>query len=459
MNGLSVPAVDRLLAAAGSAARAVAALDAPAARLAPLARELDALELLADASLLPLARGLDLGAVLSRAVERTASAPGRASIPAPHPRLPSRRAADVVAEEDRRRPLGTEDQAHHPSRRVDGSPPAFPAEARAIPSILSTLPGDADPSRAAAPAPGEAAARASASPPLAHDGDAVERLLTHYADGDAHRPASRSSGGERGDAHRPARGADAGERAEGRGPARVAAHHGSHNRVTSGVMDGAAADAGDRGRRRSIAAGPTCEQAMDVLRERVERAEAAGALDTPVAIVAAAPEVAAVLEDAGNPSAGVTSRASLARAAAEPTSPWADAPDATGPRLLQALERVKAARAARSPAAEPHAPRGPVGIGWEWQDAEGGAPRDAPLPAPEPPRVGTVGGLRGLAARAEAAGQVVPAREAPYPSAGGEAYAGVVAGRLEEAELGERISRLLRREALRQGIDVEGVAP
>ncbi|HWK88736.1 MAG TPA: hypothetical protein VNP72_02025, partial [Longimicrobium sp.] len=143
----------------------------------------------------------------------------------------------------------------------------------------------------------------------------------------------------------------------------------------------------------------------------------------------------------------------------EPASPEAETvPDATGPRLLHALERVRTARAKRVASSDAHGPRAPAGIGGEWE-MPGARGDGGDVPPPPPPRVGTVGGLRGMAARAEAAGQVLPPREGPYPSAGGEAHAGVVAGRLEEAELGERIARLLRREAQRQGIDVEGVAP
>jgi hypothetical protein len=82
-----------------------------------------------------------------------------------------------------------------------------------------------------------------------------------------------------------------------------------------------------------------------------------------------------------------------------------------------------------------------------------------PPRSPRPAAVAVAGGLRGLAQRAEAAGQVLAPRGVTFSSTAAEPAAGVVAARADEADLAERIDRLLRREARRQGIDLEGVGP
>ena len=68
-----------------------------------------------------------------------------------------------------------------------------------------------------------------------------------------------------------------------------------------------------------------------------------------------------------------------------------------------------------------------------------------------------MGGLRGLAARAGGAGRMTDRGLALASVEREDVLPDVIAERMQEAELAERIDRLLRREACREGIDLEGV--
>ena len=133
--------------------------------------------------------------------------------------------------------------------------------------------------------------------------------------------------------------------------------------------------------------------------------------------------------------------------------------------LHEVLERVRAVAARRTVAVEGIRPARPGMDPFGGGDGARGNGADAdvgsahPPRAPKPADVAAAGGLRGLAQRAEAAGQVLAPRGVTFSSIAAEPAAGVVAARTDEAELAERIDRLLRREARRQGIDLEGVGP
>ncbi|MET0396003.1 MAG: hypothetical protein ABW277_04195 [Longimicrobiaceae bacterium] len=426
MSPVPHPALRRILAAAAMPGRCLESLDAAAPDLAAVARDLEGAALVVDRSLEPLARGIDLAAVLGRAAPPRDRADGRA--PGSVTRLGVPRPEEALPPEPPRR-----------SRRVPDS--AEPAEARR-------------------------------GPALEHDAAAVAAVLSRFAPAaDAGRASRESFAGDAG-ASGPAR------RTE---PARTSADVATRmpRAVSADTVDGGRADGGgaDGGRRF-----PTREEAAAELRRRTEATAGDAGLDTPVRVGQPAAEVAVLLRDidaapeGGRSAAGGRSTADDGRAAsaAHPTSaatPGGPTPAIPGDRdaarddghLHEVLERVRAVAARRTVAAEGIGRTRPEMDAFGGGDEARGNGADAeaadPPRAPKPAAVAAAGGLRGLAQRAEAAGQVLAPRGVTFPSAAGEPAAGVVAARADEAELAERIDRLLRREARRQGIDLEGVGP
>ncbi|HEX6748281.1 MAG TPA: hypothetical protein VF092_13375 [Longimicrobium sp.] len=397
------PALRRLLAAAAASARAVEALDAPRARLMALQREPGELDALAESALGPLAGGVDLGAVLGRVLEPRTDGAAAAIVPAR-----DRRAARPLVG------LGGDDEA----RRAD-------APSRA---------GDERPAPRRAPisSGGDTEGRAARAPSLAHDAEAVERVLAPYLPGETRRSTAGAVPSDR----------RAGDRAAPEA-----------SPVTAGrAARGIASEASHL-----PTALPSRAEAAEALRRRGPN----GAMETPVAAGEPLPRVAALLasaaEDARREASGRASFARSADVAAPPAEDAATPPDPAS-RLADALQRVSAARARSHPPVEGRGEPGGIGGGWP-SAASADAPSPPISPIPPTPPMPAVGGLRGLVARAEAAGQTLPAPSTPHPSRTGEAPAGVLAARLEEAELAERLDRLLRREALRQGIDLDGVGP
>lgn len=413
MSSVPHPALRRLLAAAAAPGRCLESLDAAAPGLAAVARDLEGAALVEDRSLEPLARGIDLAAVLGRAAAPRDRAEGRAPS-AERERAGSRPEEPLPAEPPRRsrRPLAAE-----------------PAEARRGPAVE-------------------------------HDAAAVAAVLSRFAPAAGAGPASRESISGDVAGSGPAR------RTE---PVRMSADATARTprAMSAGSGAGAAAEAG--GRRL-----PTREEAAAEMRRRTAATEGDGGLDTPVRVDQPSPEVAVLLRDPDTASeGGRTASATRPASAAAPGEPMSEArttplhPAGNAARddghLHEVLERVRAVAARRTVAAEGIRRVSPAMDPFGGEDgARGngaGVPASEPPRAPQPAAVAAAGGLRGLAQRAEAAGQVLAPRGVTFPSAAAEPAAGVVAARADEAELAERIDRLLRREARRQGIDLEGVGP
>lgn len=420
MSPVPHPALRRILAAAAMPGRCLESLDAAAPDLAAVARDLEGAALVVDRSLEPLARGIDLAAVLGRAAAPRDRADGRA---------PS-------ADRGRAGPRPEEPLPPEPPRRSRRVPESAPAGARREPA-------------------------------LEHDAAAVAAVLSRFAPAAGAGPASRESiagnGGASGPAHRT-------------GPVQTPA--GAPARVPRAASADTTDGGADGGRRL-----PTREEAAAELRRRTAATAGDGGLDTPVRVDRPAAEVAALLRESESTGGGrSTVDGGRAASTAGPTSagpasagPASARPAAVGGgaaredgHLHEVLERVRAVAARRTVAAEGIRATRPGMDPFEGEDgARGASVREngADAPAADPPRspkpaaVAAAGGLRGLAQRAEGAGQVLAPRGVTFPSAAAEPAAGVVAARADEAELAERIDRLLRREARRQGIDLEGVGP
>ncbi len=436
MSPVPHPALRRLLAAAAMPGRCLESLDAAAPGLAAVVRDLEGAALVVDRSLEPLARGIDLAAVLGRAAA--------------------------------------------PRDRVDGRAPSAD-RGRAGPRPEEPLPPE--PQRRPRRVPDSAAAGARRGPALEHDAAAVAAVLSRFAPAADAGPASRE----------PVSG-DAGAAGSSRRPDAVRTSADAPTRMPPTASADTTDDRADGGRRF-----PTREEAAAELRRRTAATAGDGGLDTPVRVDQPAAEVAVLLRDSevasegGRPAPGGRSTteggrpmvdgvraASTARPASggsttgepAPGGPAAAAAGGGSARddghLHEVLERVRAVAARRTAVAEGIRPARPGMDPFEGEDGAHGdgargdgtgtAAADPPR-APKPAAVAAAGGLRGLAQRAEAAGQVLAPRGVTFPSAGAEPAAGVVAARADEAELAERIDRLLRREARRQGIDLEGVGP
>lgn len=199
---------------------------------------------------------------------------------------------------------------------------------------------------------------------------------------------------------------------------------------------------GRRASRRAVQA-LSAADARAALARRADRVGASSALRVPVNTEAAGVDQAALL-----------ARPQAPRVASRPAS----SPSSDGTAgLAQALERVmtrKDSRAARSAA---------------FDASTASTPGSASTRAPED-TASRLGGLAGLAARAAAAS--LPPR-APAPSDDASpppsllatsavpppAIPTVLAERLEETQLTRRLERILRREAQRAGLDLEGLEP
>jgi hypothetical protein len=424
MSPVPHPALRRLLAAAAMPGRCLESLDAAAPDLAAVARDLEGAALVVDRSLEPLARGIDLAAL-----GRAAAPPDRADGRAPSA---DRGWAGVRPEE----PLPSE-----PPRRSRRPVSAEPAEARR-------------------------------GPALEHDAAGVAAVLSRFA------PAA--------DAGPASRGPISGDAAAS-GPARRTDATWKSAEAPTRIPRAVSVDTADGVRRL-----PTREEAAAELRRRTAATAGDGGLDTPVRVDQPTVEVDVLLRESESTEGGRSTteggrsaaEGGRAASAARPTSAATQGGSTPGGptsvipvggdaarddgHLHEVLERVRAVAARRPVAAEGIRPARPEMDPFEGGDgARGngarengadGAAADPPR-APKPAAVAAAGGLRGLAQRAEAAGQVLAPRGVTFPSAAAESAAGVVAARADEAELAERIDRLLRREARRQGIDLEGVGP
>jgi hypothetical protein len=222
--------------------------------------------------------------------------------------------------------------------------------------------------------------------------------------------------------------------------------------------------------------------AVESLRRRALRAGAPGAADSPLVLAPSDPELVARLLSAGAPGGGGGSVPAAGAAApgapageAAPHSPpgassagassaGAEAAPAAGAaaRLVRVLERLGPGRAL---AAGPRA--GPAGGGGAARRprpaaAEGAGARafaagrfdDASAAGETPPASG-LRRLLALSGEAELPRDSLRAPAAPENPRTG--LTGVVDTRLRDVELGESLERLLRREARRQGIDLEGL--
>jgi hypothetical protein len=189
---------------------------------------------------------------------------------------------------------------------------------------------------------------------------------------------------------------------------------------------------------------------------------AAGALETPVV---------SLFQDSAREVADVLSRSLLSPEQArgkEATRASSPGESLTGP-LERALEKLDARGPARSrlpsPDVRPSGGAAPNAVAGGAPAARGGL---AGLAARAEEARGGLGGLAGLAARASS-GVTSPARartesHPPPPLLANTALPSpsvpsVLAERMEEAKLSQRLERLLRREAERAGVSLEGLDP
>lgn len=221
-----------------------------------------------------------------------------------------------------------------------------------------------------------------------------------------------------------------------------------------------AGDSNDGSARRSRVARPigdaerrepviTAARAVATLRERVMRAGHAAAADTPVGEIPTPPAVAAMLA----PDSANIERHQAAPSERDTARPLSAAPaDAPSPApLARALARAEATRARRAtlPAAPtkgarmlPTLPATATdnGIAESFPDA----------------RALVAGGFRGLAARAANRDRgACPAAQLDAETT----LSAVAVDRMTDAELAHRITRLLQREARRQGVALGMVEP
>jgi len=399
------PALRRLHALGGAPARAMERLAAPLAALDRLAGDLEGLDLLSDRAIAPLVREIDLAGPLDRVLgpaagNEPAEAPGAAAAP-PTPAA-----------------------VHKPApKRLAPTPPdkrlaPMPAPEGRVRSAHHPLGSDRP--NGAHSAPYEAPAGARGGPVGRGRGPSPPAPLPspfHPPPGEGRKEA-------------PAQSSCFSPLSPGRGAGGEGA-----SRRTSGTPSTAATEK----RLAPIAPAPD-------LRARAERAGSTTAADRPVG-ASPDPAVAAVL-----------ARATAARPAAASETAGA------GLLLARALDRLADRRAGRDPRRPPAADDGsPAPL----------APPRPPAPALRPlrPAAAAAGrvegtsrlappeatGLRRLAALATAP---VEPEAATSPDRGAPAaLPAAVRERLEEAALGARLERLLRREAARQGLDLAEAAP
>lgn len=201
---------------------------------------------------------------------------------------------------------------------------------------------------------------------------------------------------------------------------------------------------------------PWPAEAATVLRQRAVRAGSPTAADTPLGEIPASPEVAALLE-------GMRAQVTRPGGIVEMTdqTDW-DNPseNPTGSvegmsRLASMLERVGSGRARGWIShASGHAMRRQAGAASSWRAEVHQDPTLAPVPRVPGP---TATGLRGLAARSADNGRRIGSVQTAPEVEREDRPSVLVVERMREAEFAQRLTQLLRREARRQGIDLEGV--
>lgn len=416
------PSLRRLFALGSAPGRALSALDAGRAALDALSRELDALPLLSDAALAALAAALDLspldaaleGRPLPRQKPEAAGAPGGVG----------RRAGEQPTPvPDRPRPLA-----------------AFPASARARRAVgIRTAPD--------APAEPAAAAR-------------IEALLARHAPQAGGQPAQDTAGGptresRSGDLpgtprHRAAGGASGEVRERVAVPEVGAARRPAKPRPPTESEPGPRAGA----RRADGAAG--------LLARRAARAGSPAAATTPVGAVPAPPDVGRLLGEGGprerETGSGPPPRAETPQGAAgsaeHPSTHLGRVADAVA-RLERRASQACGAEAPRGAAGTPVPGGERLGAGSGPDTPPGGRPAAGLAPATDPEAAReSLGGLRGLLRRV-APSEAEAAIPAPRSTPPREAVPDLLAERMEDALLADRLAAVLRREAMCQGIDLE----
>lgn len=199
---------------------------------------------------------------------------------------------------------------------------------------------------------------------------------------------------------------------------------------------------------------PSREEVRERLQQRALRAGAVEALKTPVVPGASPREVAEVLTRSSQEPVAAESQPAVASTLARP--------------IERALERLESRAPSRALPPSPTRARGPEvpapGPARGREEAPPGGLAGLAARAASPS-----GGLAGLAARAASGGTTAAprARTESHPPSSPRANTvlpepavpGVLAERMEEAKLAQRLERLLRREAERAGVSLEGLEP
>jgi len=428
------PALRRLYALGSVPGRFLAALASGQPALDALSRELDGLPLLSDAALEAVVRGLDLSpldALLDQALPQQPiqadSVVGGGGRTALHPGVPAAlgegRVPGAHRPESALGPTGKVEPTPRPA-----PPPPRPGQVEALLDRYALRAGGS-PSGASPDRPG----RIPRS-----DGDR-ERPRPHRGPGNPARGSDDVGASGEETAHRQARGGPI-QRSGSAAPP----NGGSDHRSRQG---GPFRDARQRIQRIDPAA-----DASGTLLRRAVRAGSPEAATTPVGAIPAPPEIDAVLagsasevQSGGIPSGG--------RLAADTTGRvhHQEGPSPSGlsqvAKAITRLERRRPRPARPSPKAQlsptdesdPAAQVVPAAPDWSAPVAPAAAPR----------------GLRGLVQRLTVLdpASAPPGGPMPIPRKG---VPDLLVERMEDAMLADRIAAVLRREAARQGIDLEG---
>ena len=436
------PALRRLYALGSVPGQFLAALASGQPALDALSRELDGLPLLSDAALEALVRGLDLsplGALLDQALPQQPvqadSVVGGGGRTAVHPGVPTAlgegRVPGAHRPESALRPTGKFEPTPRPA-----PPPPRPGQVEVLLDRYAPEAG---------------------GPPSGASPDRPGRIPRSDGDRESPRPHRGPGNPDRGfddvgttgeeTAHRQARGgpnrrSDRAARPDG----------GSDHRARQG---GPRRDARQRIQRVDPAA-----DASGALLRRAMRAGSPEAATTPVGAIPAPPEIDALLTETvpevqrtGVPSGGRPRAEAGVRAEADVrTDRQAGAPPSGLSQVAKAIARLERRRP-RPARPSPEAQLSPTDESDPASFAGLAAPdRSAPVAPPAAPR-----GLRGLVQRLSSPDSTHAFPDGPGPlPIPREGVPDLLVERMEDAMLADRIAAVLRREAARQGIDLEG---